>query len=69
MKNSMLKSLNGLSLAAAEKIVKDNKLKVMSLPHGTVISLISKPDTVILYYKDSKVTSAFAGDMFDVTPD
>lgn len=66
MSQSFLDSLNGMSLHAAEAAVRKAGHKVYVVPEGAAITLIARPNTVILWNKSSKVTKASAGDPLEL---
>ena len=72
MKKSFLNSLVGLTVKNAEEMVTKAGFKVMTIPTGSVLTAIARPDTVILEKTAGIVMAANAGDPVQVlhdTPD
>ena len=62
IKQSFLNSLRGLKIKTAEKLIRAKKYKVMPVKLGTAISLILRPNTIILWHENEIVKKASLGD-------
>lgn len=63
MKKNLLQKLVGMSVTSAKAIVTAVGHKVHLVPENcTAITLQARPNTVILWQKDGKITAAQAGD-------
>lgn len=70
IKQSLLESLEGLPVDVAEEMVKAAGHRPYTVPEGVVaITLEAKPNTVVLWQEDGKVSTAQAGDGLELDED
>jgi hypothetical protein len=63
MKQEFLDRLRGVDIIQAELRVKGKGYEAYVVPEGCAITMILRPNTVILWQKDEKVTMAEAGNI------
>lgn len=70
IKQSLLDSLEGLPVDVAKEMVKAAGHKPYLVPEGVAaITLEAKPNTVVLWQKKGKVSTAQAGDGLELNED